>query len=41
MFNSMSNQLLNLNSLIKREVDEILFEKGLFNILSPFGTPHI
>ncbi len=37
----MNDPLLNLNSLIKKEADEILQEKGLFSILSSFGTPHI
>lgn len=37
----MNDSLLNLNSLIKKEADEILFEKNLFSILSSFGTPHI
>ncbi len=37
----MNHPLLNLNSLIKKEADEILFEKGLFKLLSSFGTPHI
>jgi hypothetical protein len=35
------NDLLTVNSLIKKEADEILYEKGLFRILSSFGTPHI
>jgi len=37
----MNAPLLNLNSLIKKEADKILKEKGLFSILSSFGTPHI
>ena len=37
----MNDPLLNLNSLIKKEADDILFEKGLFSILSSFGEPHI
>jgi len=37
----MNAPLLNLNSLIKKEADKILKEKGLFSILSSFGTPDI
>ena len=37
----MNEALLNLNSLIKKEADEILKEKGLLSILSSFGAPHI
>jgi len=37
----MNNSLLNLNSLIKKEADELLFEKGLLDILRGFGTPHV
>jgi hypothetical protein len=41
MFNSINNSLLNLNSLIEKEAGEILYEKGLLNILNLFGKPHI
>jgi hypothetical protein len=37
----MLDLLRNLNSLIKQEADEILYKKGLINILNSFGTPHI
>jgi hypothetical protein len=37
----MNNPLLHFNSLIKKEADEMLFEKGLFSILRSFGIPHI
>lgn len=37
----MIHPLINLNSLIKREADKLLYEKGLFNIFHDFGTPHI
>ena len=37
----MNDSLYNLNSLIKKEAEEILFEKGLFSILSSFGKPQI
>lgn len=37
----MNSPLHDLNSLIKKEADEILFEKGLFSILSSFGEPRI
>jgi hypothetical protein len=30
-----------LNTLIKREADAILYEKGLINILNQFGTPYV
>jgi hypothetical protein len=30
-----------LNTTIKQEADELLFEKGLFGILNQFGEPHI
>ncbi|MBD0279254.1 MAG: hypothetical protein ICV81_15035 [Flavisolibacter sp.] len=39
--NSMNDSLLKLNVLIKKEADELLFEKGLFSILRSSGTPHI
>lgn len=35
----MNDAFLNLNSLIKREADEILQEKGLLSVLRSFGTP--
>jgi hypothetical protein len=35
------NELLNLNLGIKKEADEILYQKGLFDILNSFGTAHI
>ena len=38
---SINDPLLDLNLLIKKEADEILFEKGLFSILSSIGKPHI
>src|SRR4051812_35350169 len=31
----------NLNVFIKKEADEILFEKGLIDILNSFGSPYI
>jgi len=37
----MNDTLLNLNSIIKQEADEILFNKHLFDILNSYGTPHI
>jgi len=37
----MSNDLRELNLLIKQEADEILYGKGLVDILSPFGKPHV
>jgi len=37
----MSNDLRELNLLIKQEADEILYRKGLVDILSPFGKPHV
>jgi hypothetical protein len=37
----MSDLHQNLNDLIKREADEILYKKGLIDILTSFGTPHI
>jgi hypothetical protein len=37
----MSDPDQNLNAFIKREADEILYEKGLIDILNSFGTPHI
>ena len=30
-----------LNSIIKKEADVLLFEKGLFDTLGFFGTPHV
>jgi hypothetical protein len=33
--------MTNINTFIKNEADEILYQKGLFNLLSSFGTPHI
>jgi hypothetical protein len=41
MFNSINNHLLQLNAAIKKEAGEILYEKGLLNILNLFGKPHI
>lgn len=35
------NNLLNVNLLIKKEADEILYKKGLMDILCSFGTPRI
>lgn len=37
----MNKSLLTLNLLIKKEADEILYEKGLIDVLNSFGTPHI
>jgi hypothetical protein len=37
----MDNSLLDLNSLIKKEADEILFEKSLMGMLRRFGMPHV
>lgn len=37
----MNHSSLGLNSLIKKEADEILFEKGLMDILRSFGTPRV
>jgi hypothetical protein len=39
--NAMSESQQNLNALIKSEADVILYEKGLFDILSSFGTPYV
>jgi hypothetical protein len=39
--NDMSNGLQELNLLIKQEADEILYRKGLLDVLSPFGKPHV
>jgi hypothetical protein len=41
MFNSINNHLLQLNEAIKKDAGEILYEKGLLNILNLFGKPHI
>jgi hypothetical protein len=37
----MNNSLLELNSLLKAEADEILSGKGLLSILNSFGIPHV
>jgi len=37
----MNDSLLKLNELIKKEADEILFDKGLFKILNSYGIPNI
>jgi hypothetical protein len=37
----MDTSYLDLNSFIKNEADEILFAKGLMNLLSEFGQPQI
>lgn len=37
----MDNALFNLNTLIKKEDDEILTQKGLLAILNSYGKPHI
>lgn len=37
----MDNTLLKLNVQIKREADELLYEKGLGDILERYGKPHI
>ncbi|MDB5232578.1 MAG: hypothetical protein JWN76_3383 [Chitinophagaceae bacterium] len=37
----MSDHLQSLNIHIKKEADEILYKKGLIDILNSFGTPHI
>jgi len=37
----MNNSLLDMNLLIKKEADDILYKKGLIDILKSFGTPHI
>jgi hypothetical protein len=37
----MSDHLQNLNTHIKKEADEILYKKGLIDILNCFGIPHI
>ena len=33
--------VLKLNDEIKKEADQLLYEKGLFAVLQKFGTPHI
>lgn len=38
---SMDKSLQNLNTAIKQEADDILYHKGLLDILKSFGTPHI
>ena len=37
----MSDDLQQLNRLIKQEADEILYEKGLMEILQAVGAPHV
>ncbi|WP_162944462.1 hypothetical protein [Flavisolibacter nicotianae] len=37
----MSDRLQIVNRLIKQEADEILYKKGLREILHAFGTPHV
>ena len=37
----MSNNLIETDELIRREADEILYQKGLLSLLKRYGTPHI
>ena len=37
----MTDELDRINNLIRKEADNILYEKGLLSILKRFGTPHI
>lgn len=37
----MSDDLNDMNSRIRKEADEILYDKGLFAMLKDFGKPHI
>jgi hypothetical protein len=37
----MIDELNNINNLIHKEADVILYEKGLLSILECFGTPHV
>ena len=37
----MEQSLFTLNDQIKREADQLLYEKGLSEILQRYGTPHI
>jgi hypothetical protein len=37
----MTDELNDINNLIHKEADEILYEKGLLSLLKKFGTPHI
>ena len=37
----MEHPLLQLNTTIKKEAEEILFRKGLFKRLGAFGVPHL
>src|SRR6266849_6481035 len=37
----MNNSLLRLNEQIKKEADDILYQKGLLQILNEFGQPHV
>lgn len=39
--NEMDDSLIQMNLLIRHEADEILYNKGLFEILKKYGTPHI
>jgi hypothetical protein len=39
--NSMNSSLSDLSLVIKKEADDILFERGLLNILHSFGEPHV
>jgi hypothetical protein len=38
---AMNKSLLTQNLLLKHEAGELLYQKGLFNILQSFGTPHV
>ena len=37
----MNESLIQLNSTLKAEADEIFLNHGLLDILNSFGTPHI
>lgn len=37
----MSDTILKLNDQIKSEADQLLYQKGLFNILRKYGVPHV
>jgi hypothetical protein len=38
---NMKEDLSSLDILIRKEADEILYDKGLFNLLNQYGIPHI
>ena len=37
----MDDGVLQLNEELKTEADELLYKKGVFDLLQKYGTPHV